>query len=149
MSITPIDTASSLSLRERNEKLLRRWGFLLEQGRMELHQRQWFIATCYYQQAMLAAELLFPVSLCKSCALRCYARTLVEYAYVECHINGADNLELIEQAATLTLSAYVPMPCVDKLLAPLASLKCQSETQREQWINQLFAADAQAKQQLH
>lgn len=141
--------SSTAAIHERTEKLIYRWLFLLEQGRSELHLKQWFIASSYYQQAMQVAESLFAASLCKNCALRCYMRTLVEYAYVICKIQGEDSIELLEQAATLTLSCYVPMDSIDKFLEPLFTLKNQSDAERELWLNRLFAGDAIYKQQLH
>lgn len=149
MNLARENNSQTLSLRERNEQLIQRWHFLLEQGRSELHLRQWFIAASYYQQAMSVAESLFAASLCKSCALRCYTRTLIEYVYVVCKINGAESVELMEQAATLTLSAYVPMSLVEKLLAPLTEIKNRSDAERELWLNQLFAEDASYRRRLH
>lgn len=149
MNLAREHNSQTLSLRERNEQLIHQWSFLLEQGRSELHLRQWFLAANYYQQAMSIAESLFAASLCKNCALRCYTRTLVEYAYVICKINGPESLELMEQAATLTLSAYVPMSLVEKLLFPITEIKTRSDADRELWLNQLFAEDASYKKRLH
>lgn len=137
------------SVNESNEQLFHRWCFLLEQGRRELHVRQWFIADNYYLQAMLIAESLFSSSLCKSCALRCYMRTLIEYAYVNCKMNGPDSLDFLGQVATVTLARYTPMPLIDKLLEPLDYLKLYSDDERDLWINQLFVGDVLHANQLH
>lgn len=142
-------SAHAMSIRDENEQRVYRWSFLLEQGRSELHLHQWFIASSYYQQAMLVAESLFIASPCRSCALRCYMRTLVEYAYVLCKISGPESLDLLEEVATLTLSSYAPMPCIDKVLEPLTRLKRNSDIERDLWINQLLAEDAIYKHQLH
>lgn len=135
--------------KRRNEKLINRWCFLLEQGRQELHLRQWFIAASYYQQALSVAETLFSASLCKSCALRCYMRTLVEYAYITCKINGPESMDFLGQVATVTLSAYMPMQAIDKLLVPVMNLKSYSDQEQDVWINQLFVEDVLQRSQLH
>lgn len=98
---------------------------------------------------MLVAESLVIASPCRSCALRCYMRTLIEYAYVLCKISGPESLDLLEEVATLTLSSYAPMPCIDKVLEPLVRLKRNSDIERDLWINQLLAEDAIYKHQLH
>lgn len=135
--------------REQSKELIRRWSFLLEQGRSELHLKQLFIASGYYQQALLVAESLFAASLCRNCALRCYMRTFMEFAYITSRIHGLESLELLEQTGTLILSRYLPMESVDKLLKPINSFKQQTDQEREVWINQLFVSDAVCRRQVH
>lgn len=142
------ETASPVS-REQSKQLIQRWSFLLEQGRSELHLKQWFIASGYYQQALLVAESLFAASLCRNCALRCYMRTFMEFAYITSRIHGPESLELLEQTGTLILSRYLPMESVDKLLQPINSFKHQTDQERELWINQLFVSDAVCRRQVH
>lgn len=149
MNSPQTNQSSATSTRERTEQLIYRWSFLLEQGRSELHMKQWFIASDYYQQALMVAETLFVESQCRNCALRCYLRTLFEYAYIACKIHGTDSVEILEQAATLTLAGYAPMPGIDQILEPLNNLKYMNDVERELWVNQFFALDANCKQQLH
>nr|WP_324258847.1 hypothetical protein [Cellvibrio fontiphilus] len=141
--------SSSALARERRELLIQRWSFLLAQGRTELHLKQWFIASAYYQEALLTVEALLATSSCKNCALRCYLRALFECTYISSKIHGDDSIELLEQAGALILSGYLPMQTIEKLLEPLAELKRYNDADRDLWINRFFAGDAAHRKQLH
>lgn len=141
--------SSSPLVREVSQLVIQRWSFLIEQGRSELHLKQWFIASSYYQAALSTAETLLAMSSCKHCALRCYLRTLLEYTYVSCKIQGDDSIDLLEQVGALTLSGYLPMQTVEKLLEPLVEFKRHTDADRDLWINRLFVGDAVHRKQVH
>lgn len=131
------------------EDTINRWYFLLENSRQELHAGRWQEAVLSYHAAYAEAELLVFISDCKNCAVKNYLRTLVEYSYALCKIDKAEQLSDLIVQAWYTLNTCLTEALASRLLQPLRSMEYATSTERDVWINQLFAEEAVHRKQVH
>lgn len=148
MNNRPIGTDETVK-NKYTENMINRWHFLVETARRELHSAAWQQAANHYREAHLQAEFLLIISDCKNCAIQCYMRTLMEYAYA---LRKAGQKTLISDLAAqawYALNAYTTESLAVQLLQPLHEMEYATSQACEIFINQLFFEDATYRYQVH
>lgn len=149
MNTEKTQTVATLAQKNYVEETINRWYFLLEYSRGELHAGHWQQAVVSYHRAHQEAELLVSISDCKNCAVKGYVRTLIEYSYALCKVDDVKRLADLIGHAEHTLSIYVTRELVSTLLQPLRNIGFATHAERDLWMNQLFAEEAQHRKQVH
>lgn len=131
------------------KNMINRWCFLVETARRELHAAAWPQAANRYREAHFQAEFLLIISDCKNCAIKCYMRTLMEYAYALRKAGQKKLLSDVVAQAWCALNAYTTESLAAQLLKPLHDMESATSQAWEIFINQLFFQDAEYRYQVH
>jgi hypothetical protein len=143
------DAATKVTHRQFVEQSIYRWRFLLAEARTQLHAQDWIMAVEAYKDAHGMAEFLVHIADCKNCAIKNYVRTLIEYGYSLCKNNQAAMFTPLIEVAQQTLNHYATPRLSQLLLQPILALEKAGQSQRDLWVNQLFASDAVQQGNVH
>lgn len=148
----PLLSSPSDSAHAQAEQAIRQWHQQHQQAWHKLTSLAWQDARVHYARAYEWAETLLQQSPCKSCAIKAYVRTLVEYGLVMRKLEQmpATSAVLSQQLALSglrtiachSLEALLGQARARQLLAPLADIQRATPVQIDQWLGRLLLSDA-------